>query len=102
MNTIVEYQNCQCGAVTLFFEDGASNSVKKENFESITGLSLSSLDGLPKIQNSYCCNHCVNHYGLDLCRCGFGESPEECIGGFDGCGTAREVFGFSVPFIPMI
>ena len=43
-------------------------------------------------------NHCVNHYGLDLCACGSGESPEECTAGFDECGNPYETLGESVKF----
>ena len=36
------------------------------------------------------CNHCVNHWGLDLCACGNGEDPEECDGGFAECGLCSQ------------
>ena len=36
------------------------------------------------------CNHCVNHYGIDLCECGSGKAVGKCE-----CGSNKslETFG---------
>lgn len=38
-----------------------------------------------------CCNWCVNHWGLDICACGSGESITECQKGFDECGKPMQI-----------
>lgn len=86
MNAIVNYQKCSCGAVTLFFEDGTDSSMRQETLEKMR-IDLSHAE---ELQKSYCCNHCVNHWGIDLCDCGSGELVDEC-----SCGshTAMQKFG---------
>jgi hypothetical protein len=84
---VIEYGACECGAVTLFFENGENNSVKRSNLKKF-GLTLR---GAKKIQDYYCCNHCTNHYGLDICECGSGKAPKKCC--HKG---AREQLGKSV------
>ena len=85
MNRITSYQKCDCGAITLFFEDGANSSMFQETLDSM-GIDLSQAEELPK---SYCCNHCVNHWGIDLCECGSGEKVGEC-----SCGSEFPVQQF--------
>ena len=88
---IESYSECSCGAITLYFADGATDSVLRKNLSKF-GISLR---GVKKLKmgysgKSYCCNHCVNHYGIDICSCGSGESPDSCS---CGSGTAMETFG---------
>ncbi len=90
----VQYiQECSCGAVTVTFPNGAYNSVSREMFDSMA------FEGerLPEV--SYCCNHCVNHWGLDLCKCGSGEPFEQC-----SCGKnlPGEELGIKRPFIGIV
>lgn len=33
MNNIIGYNKCQCGAITLYFDDGTTNSVKQKNLK---------------------------------------------------------------------
>lgn len=87
----VQYiQQCQCGAMTVTFEDGASNSMSREMFDRLgfTGKRL------PQV--FYNCNHCVNHWGLDLCKCGSGMPVGHC-----DCGSseASEELGVKRPFV---
>lgn len=91
MNKIECFSKCECGAVTLYFVDDAANSIKEENLPSF-GVSL---DGIERLKDTYCCDHCVNHYGLDICACGSGESPEECTNGLAECSTPRQYYGES-------
>lgn len=83
---IESYSECSCGAITLYFADGATNSVRKENLDKF-GIDLT---GVEELQRTWCCNHCANHYGIDICSCGSGESPDSCS---CGSGTAMETFG---------
>lgn len=71
----IEYiQKCKCGAVTISFDNGASNSMFWETFEK---LDLDAGDAT-WLHQSCCCNHCVNHWGIDLCECGSGARVGEC------------------------
>lgn len=80
---IVSYSVCKCGAITLYYEDGFTNSCKRKNLKKF-GISLR---GLKKLEDTWCCNHCVNHYGIDICSCGSGEEYDKC------CGSPMETFG---------
>lgn len=84
MNKIVAYKECKCGAVTLFFEDGTTNSCKKRNLNRF-GISLKGVK--KEKEKNWCCNHCVNHYGIDICSCGSGKRYDKC------CGTPMETLG---------
>lgn len=84
MANIKSYSICNCGAVTLFYDNGATNSCKKKNLKKF-GISLRGIKK-EKVQ-TWCCNHCVNHYGIDICSCGSGEEYEKC------CGTPMEEVG---------
>lgn len=56
----IEYiQKCKCGAVTIRFDNSASNSMFWETFEK---LDLDTGDAT-WLHQSYCCDHCVNHWG---------------------------------------
>jgi hypothetical protein len=49
----------------------------------------------------YNCNHCVNHWGLDLCKCGSGDPVGSCE--WEDCefkdGETMETFLNSAPGI---
>ena len=68
---------CQCGAITVEI-DGHYYSMTSETFDKKFP-NLFSGDLEAQYQN---CNHCVNHWGIDLCGCGcgqlFGECEDEC------------------------
>lgn len=93
--TIDSFSKCDCGAVTLYFTNGQNNSILKSNLKKFGIVIPQSCE---QLQDTYSCNHCVNHYGLDLCACGSGESPEECKAGFQECGNSYETLGESVKF----
>ena len=86
---ITTYQRCQCGAVTVWFENGASNSMYEKTRKKY-GLNLR---GVKRLQDSYCCNHCVNHYGIDLCECGSGEEVGKC-----DCGSNKAMEELGIKF----
>ena len=51
------------------------------------------------IPTIYACNHCVNNWGLDLCACGSGETPEECDGEFEECGRPMQNLDLNQPHV---
>ncbi len=83
---------CICGAVTFEREHDTSWSVSLENAPGFfPELPIEFFDILDRYVGEYSsCNHCVNHWGLDLCACGSGEDPEECEGGFAECGSCSQ------------
>ena len=79
---ITGYSTCTCGAITIYGE-GDSYSCSRNNLEKFfPHLDLSEIEKFPQ---SYMCDYCVNHYGLDLCGCGSGEPVGECTNDFDQC-----------------
>ena len=88
---ITDYSVCSCGAVTLFHCGGATYSCDMKNRQRfLPGLDLRKVR---KMQKTYCCDYCVNHYGLDLCACGSGEKFWKCRNGFEECGHPMQAFG---------
>lgn len=56
---------CKCGALTVYFDNGEYNSMRPSTFKKVFNKSV------PKLEiTTYCCNHCINGYGIDLCHCG--------------------------------
>ena len=91
-DTIEGYTKCACGAITVFM-GGASYSCKQKNLKRFfPSLDLRKINRIYK-QKTHSCDHCVNHYGLDLCACGSGEPYETCRNGMDVCGTPMSVAG---------
>lgn len=89
--TAYEYTRCDCGAVTVYV-DGVPYSCKKKNLRRFfpgADLRRWTRVHLP----TYCCDHCVNHYGLDLCACGSGEPFQTCQGGTKYCGKPMQKIG---------
>ena len=71
--------NCQCGSITVYTDDGREYCCKKENFKQFFP-NIDRRTTKPKtLDYTMCfCNHCVNHWGLDICSCGSGENVGEC------------------------
>lgn len=85
-------QECICGAVTVTFANGVTNSMSRETFDrlDITG---------EYSPHTFCnCNHCVNHWGIDLCQCGSGKLVGKCECGSnepsEELGIKREFVGW--------
>jgi len=76
-----EICGCNCGALTVQHEEWPDIVCMTES----TMKELFPLLSVPKIKPQYACNHCVNHYGIDLCGCGSGEPVGKCDGEFDEC-----------------
>lgn len=75
---------CNCGAITISQEDDPDSvSMSRETFDKEMPNVKIENEGEEHIN----CNHCVNHWGVDLCVCGSGEKPEECQETFARCGN---------------
>lgn len=77
---------CECGAVSFDY-CGKNYSVSKENL-ALFFPNFPPLDGAPHTVN---CNHCVNHWGVDLCGCGSGAYLGECENDLPECFTTAQV-----------
>ena len=88
---------CSCGAITVT-DDKENYSMSIETFEKIRPQLYISFDAAEfgKYEN---CNHCVNHWGIDLCACGSGETPEKCDNELSMCGTPFQTLGKIQPGI---
>lgn len=71
----LSYSTCQCGAITIETDQGTYTCLMKNRHVFFQNLDLRKI---PKTMSSYLCNHCVNHWGLDLCGCGSGEPYGHC------------------------
>jgi hypothetical protein len=69
---------CQCGAITVS-DDTFSNSMTKETYKK-------EFPEVPLEDQMFIhCDHCINHWGIDLCGCGSGEPVGKCEGHFHQC-----------------
>ena len=75
---------CECGAITVD-KDGNSQCVMEDRLDEF-------FPGYQVTEDNIFvnCNHCINHWGVDICACGSGEAPEECANNFDCCGVPVE------------
>lgn len=87
---ILGYSKCECGAITIY-TDSAEYSCKQRNLRKF--FPNVDLRKIVRYETSFCCNHCVNHYGLDLCGCGSGEEFGKCNNGFDECKVPMQKIG---------
>lgn len=88
---VVGYSKCTCGAITLFMENGESYSCKQKKLKKFfPDIDLRKIE---RYQESYCCDHCVNKYGLDLCGCGSGEKFGTCDNDLPECQMPMQVIG---------
>lgn len=82
MQTIIAIK-CACGAVTVE-GDGFTNSMRLATFRrEFQGVRLTAK------RRYSCCDHCVNHYGIDVCGCGSGKPVGKCDGEFNECRTGQ-------------
>lgn len=88
-NGIANYQKCKCGAITFFFEDGGSSSMRLSTAKKM-GIDLRKYK---RIIPSHSCNHCINHWGTDLCSCGSGKRVGHCE-----CGSNESMQKFGEHF----
>ena len=76
----MDITKCSCGAITVEI-NGQNYSMSSETFDK-TFPDLCSGDYEVTWSS---CNHCVNHWGIDLCGCGSGEPFGECDNNFEEC-----------------
>lgn len=92
-NIFTNYTECVCGAITLEDAHGRTYSCDRKNLKRfLPDIDLRKIKRAYK-QKTYACDHCVNHYGLDLCACGSGEPYEKCDAGLEECGQPMQTIG---------
>jgi hypothetical protein len=69
---------CACGAVTVVTLEG-DYSMRPAEYRRRFGKAP------PRTVRYSNCNHCVNHWGVDLCGCGSGERFGRCKEGLKEC-----------------
>lgn len=72
---------CQCGAISVEdTESGVTNHMKRATFRQL-------YPGMRTVRGKEwrSCDHCANHWGIDICGCGSGRSRGKCDGGFPEC-----------------
>ena len=85
------YVRCNCGAIGLNIA-GQTYYVAKQNLKKF--FPMVDLRGCVRVgKTNYCCDYCVNHYGVDLCACGSGEHYNHCKNGFSVCGKPMQKVG---------
>lgn len=88
VNDVSQYLLCNCGAVTMYLKSGQEIHCKVSRMPKYLGFSFEELqDTVPidaRIQ-AFQCNHCINHWGIDLCGCGSGVEVGHCKGEYDEC-----------------
>lgn len=86
------YTICKCGAIT-FLKGTNSYSMTRKTKKKL-GIDLRKIKRLLDF-TTYNCNHCINHYGIDLCECGSGKEVEKCE---CGCNKTMQILGESTDF----
>lgn len=82
---------CQCGAVTIEKTDSTGVSCMQENLEKYFNIDFNDFKKILTqhdipLHECYICNHCINHWGIDICICGSGEPVNKCdCGEHKGC-----------------
>lgn len=88
MSELQKYEvvSCDCGAITVTNDKGHQVSMPKTEFDEkfLPYVPPASLD--LDFDKNWNCNHCINHWGTDVCACGSGKPFKECDGGFNECG----------------
>lgn len=87
---VTGYQKCSCGAITVFTDKGEFSCRQRNLKKFFPNLDLRSI---PRYSPTVCCNHCVNHYGLDLCGCGSGAKFGKCKNHLEECEVPMQKFG---------
>lgn len=80
---IVWYGKCSCGAITINTPLGTYSCEQKDFHKYFPNVDLRKCKTARAKQESFCCDYCVNGYGLDLCSCGSKEKVGHCECGSD-------------------
>lgn len=88
----ISYSRCIYGAITVKTDVGTYSCKGSNKKKFFPGLDLRKIPRVPQVK-SYCCDYCVNHYGLDLCGCGSGLPFGKCNGKFPECKKPMQKLG---------
>src|SRR5438876_1150498 len=89
-NQITDVRKCQCKAITVSFDNGATNSMPRKLF-------TFHFKGT-KINGTFVhCDYCVNKYGIDLCGCGSGKKFGKCKENLSECRSPRQELEVQMP-----
>jgi hypothetical protein len=83
-NGEIDVYRCECGAITVEGDDFSNSMTEKIFRKEFPGLKA------PKKADWCNCNHCVNHWGIDLCGCGSGKPVGKCEGDFQECDYSHD------------
>lgn len=77
----LEFSRCACGAVEVCHpQERWVNHMRPATFlRRYRGATV------PRRARYGSCDHCVNHWGIDICQCGSGEPVGKCPNGYPGC-----------------
>ena len=90
---IMWYAKCNCGAITFQTLEGTYSCKLNYFHKHFPNVDLRKCKKVYKdstVVTTYCCDHCVNGYGLDLCSCGSKEKVGHCDCGSD---MSMQVYG---------
>lgn len=65
----------KCNSVTLYFDNGAINSMARSTYNK-----LPKQYHTDKQFNVWCCDRCVNHYGIDINTTIYGKQAKQLLG----------------------
>ena len=85
----ITYSRCTCGAITINLPNGDSYSCRKSNKARL--MPDIDLRKATRLTDTYNCDHCVNHYGLDVCGCGCGKPVGKCKNDLYGSNTPMQI-----------
>lgn len=74
---ILWYTKCDCGAITFQTSEGTYSCKQNYFHKHFPNVDLRKCKRAYVLQ-TFCCDHCVNGYGLDLCSCGSKEKVGYC------------------------
>lgn len=87
-----EYSRCACGAITVISDTGEQYAVASHlRRKFLPDIDLRKLRRHPVVTS--CCDHCVNHYGLELCGCGSGYLFGKCPNDLPECAKPMQKLG---------
>lgn len=86
---IIWYSKCICGAITMQTSVGTYSCEQKDFHKHFPNVDLRKCRKVVG-NETYCCDYCVNGYGLDLCSCGSREKFTDC-----DCGSKKpmQIYG---------
>ena len=93
IENIESIQKCSCGAYTITIRD-VNYSMKPVTLRQVFRVTkVPRFSKKIRLPDSYCCDWCVNHWGVDLCACGSGKPIDTCNNNTIVCGNPSQVIG---------